>query len=160
MEEHILEDINYVGCRRQKRPYVRLQLSTTSAYRRNDANEYLRAGVSHLPRRSPGDRPVGDGPPPNKYGYESPESFSKAFSRFHGSTPKQQTKRREASSVQSPCDKITLEGGNIMDYRMEHRERQQFIAVVRLFPTRLSIRQRTQIPDFWTECGEKNLLDR
>lgn len=24
-----------------------------------------------------------------KYGYESPESFSKAFSRFHGSTPRQ-----------------------------------------------------------------------
>ena len=48
-----------------------------------------------------------------------------------------------------------------MDYRMEHRERQQFIAVVRAFPNEIINDDNDHsIPDFWTECGEKNLLDR
>ncbi len=34
-----------------------------------------------------------------KHGYETPESFSKAFCRFHGVTPKQAKKRCKTASV-------------------------------------------------------------
>ena len=47
-----------------------------------------------------------------------------------------------------------------MDYRMEHTTKQKFLAIVRAFPTE-SINDDTDhsVPDFWTECNEKNLLE-
>ena len=51
-----------------------------------------------------------------KYGYDSPDSFAKAFQRFHGITP---TKARESgASLRSFAPlhiKITLEGGTMLD---------------------------------------------
>lgn len=52
-----------------------------------------------------------------------------------------------------------------MDYRMEHRERQQFLALVRAFPNEVSsddndhnISTFQSIPAFWAECSERNLI--
>ena len=86
--------------------------------------------------------------------------FSKTFSRFHGSTPKQAKKKGANLHLFNPLViKITLEGGSIMDYRMEHRESQQFLALVRAFPNEISNDDNDHsIPDFWTECSEKNLI--
>lgn len=94
-----------------------------------------------------------------KYGYESPESFSKAFSRFHGSTPKQAKKPGARLHLFNPLViKIITEGGSVMDYRMEHRKSQQFLAMVRSFPNEgINDDSDHSIPDFWTECNEKNL---
>ena len=47
-----------------------------------------------------------------------------------------------------------------MDYRMEHKERQRFIALVRSFSNEITGDDNdTSIPDFWTECYEKNLIE-
>lgn len=47
-----------------------------------------------------------------------------------------------------------------MDYRMEHRKQQQFIAMVRAFPNEIINDDNDHsIPDFWTECYEKNLIE-
>ena len=47
-----------------------------------------------------------------------------------------------------------------MDYRMEHREQQQFIALVRAFQNEISNDDNgSSIPDFWTECAERNLIE-
>lgn len=47
-----------------------------------------------------------------------------------------------------------------MDYRIEHREHQQFIALVRTFPNEITNDDNdTSIPDFWTECYEGNLIE-
>ncbi len=57
-----------------------------------------------------------------KYGYDSPESFSKAFRSFHGLTPSEA--RRNGSKLRSFSRlsiKITLEGGSIMNYRIEEK---------------------------------------
>ena len=96
-----------------------------------------------------------------KYGYESPESFSKAFSRFHGSTPKQAKQKGAKLHLFNPLViKIILEGGSIMDYRIEHRESQQFVALVKSFPNEIINDDNDHsIPDFWTECSEKNLIE-
>ena len=46
-----------------------------------------------------------------------------------------------------------------MDYRIEHREHQQFLALARSFPNEISGDDNDHsIPDFWTECSEKNLI--
>lgn len=49
-----------------------------------------------------------------KYGYESPESFTRAFSKFHGVTPSDAKKDGSKLKSFSPLSvKITLSGGNI-----------------------------------------------
>lgn len=57
-----------------------------------------------------------------KYGYESPDSFAKAFQKFHGVTPSQArgsgVKLKNFSRLSL---KISLEGGNVMDYRIEKK---------------------------------------
>lgn len=58
-----------------------------------------------------------------KYGYESPDSFAKAFQKFHGITPSQA--RMNGAILKSFSRlvlKISLEGGSIMDYRIDEKD--------------------------------------
>ncbi len=58
-----------------------------------------------------------------KYGYETPESFAKAFLKFHGITPSQA--RRDGAVLKSfsrVSVKISLEGGNVMNYKIERKD--------------------------------------
>ncbi len=57
-----------------------------------------------------------------KYGYDSPDSFAKAFQRFHGIAPSQA--RGNGASLKSFSRlsiKISLEGGTTMNYRIEEK---------------------------------------
>ena len=57
-----------------------------------------------------------------KYGYESPDSFARAFSKFHGVTPSEaRGNGKMLKSFSRLALKISLEGGNIMDYRIEEK---------------------------------------
>ena len=58
-----------------------------------------------------------------KYGYDTPESFSRAFTRFHGIAPSQ-AKNNSAvlKSFSRLSVKLILNGGNTMDYRVETKE--------------------------------------
>ena len=58
-----------------------------------------------------------------KYGYNNPDSFAKAFQKFHGITPSQA--RADGSMLKSFSRlsiKISLEGGNTMNYRIEEKD--------------------------------------
>ena len=58
-----------------------------------------------------------------KYGYDNPDSFAKAFQKFHGITPSQA--RAGGSMLKSFSRlsiKISLEGGNTMNYRIEEKD--------------------------------------
>lgn len=47
-----------------------------------------------------------------------------------------------------------------MDYRMEHKKSQQFLAMVRAFSNEIINDDNDHsIPDFWTECFDKNLVE-
>ena len=57
-----------------------------------------------------------------KYGYESPDSFAKAFQKFHGILPSQA--RGNGSKLKSFTRlvlKFSLEGGTVMNYRIEEK---------------------------------------
>lgn len=57
-----------------------------------------------------------------KYGYESPDSFAKAFQKFHGITPSQARGNGAVlKSFSRLSIKISLEGGCIMNYRIEEK---------------------------------------
>ena len=56
------------------------------------------------------------------YGYENPESFAKAFQKFHGITPSQaRSGGVMLKSFSRLSIKVSLEGGSIMNYRVEEK---------------------------------------
>ena len=57
-----------------------------------------------------------------KYGYESPESFAKAFQKFHGITPTQARGGGMLKVFSRLSIKVTLEGGSMMNYRIEKKK--------------------------------------
>ena len=93
-----------------------------------------------------------------KYCYETPESFSKAFSRFHGITPNQVKKEGTVlKSFNRLIIKIKLEGGNIMNYRIVKKEAIKVVAKTRLFSDETS---RVEIPRFWSEYYKTGLANK
>ncbi len=69
-----------------------------------------------------------------KYGYDSPDSFAKAFQKFHGITPSQA--RADGNMLKSFSRlsiKISLEGGSTMNYRIEEKPRIVFTGFKRRF---------------------------
>ena len=89
-----------------------------------------------------------------KYGYETPESFSRAFSRFHGVTPAQMKASPGRIRVFLPLKiKVTVQGGNEMDYYVEEKKAFRVIGYERRFRFETSYQE---IPRFWDEiCGQK-----
>ncbi len=57
-----------------------------------------------------------------KYGYESPDSFAKAFQKFHGVLPSEARSRgKKLKSFSRLVLKISLEGGKAMNYKIEQK---------------------------------------
>lgn len=57
-----------------------------------------------------------------KYGYDSPESFAKAFQKFHGITPSQaRGSGVMLRSFSRLSIQVSLEGGNFMNYKIEEK---------------------------------------
>ena len=84
-----------------------------------------------------------------KYGYESPESFTRAFSRFHGVTPSKAKKDgSKLKSFSRLSVKITLSGGNIMDYKIIEKNAFDIIEKVEAHTVENSENAKS-IPDFW-----------
>lgn len=84
-----------------------------------------------------------------KYGYDSPDSFSKAFTRFHGVTPTAVRKNGAMIKSFAPLKiKFTLEGGYIMDYKIVEKDSFAVIGASRLFKYDTA---KSEIPQFWTE---------
>ena len=85
-----------------------------------------------------------------KYGYESPESFTRAFTKFHGITPSEAKKDgSKLKSFSRLSVKISLSGGNIMDYKIIEKEAFDIIEKVETHTVDNSENAKS-IPDFWT----------
>ena len=162
MEEHMLDEVTYEDVARSVRMSGYNFHRMFSFITGMTAGEYLRCRRLTLAAQELQTTGASVIEVAYKYGYESPESFSKAFSRFHGSTPSQARRKGARLRLFNPLAiKITLEGGHIMDYRIEHRECQRFVALVRDFPNEIvNDESNHSIPDFWTECADKGLLDQ
>ncbi|WP_426348704.1 AraC family transcriptional regulator [Alloiococcus sp. CFN-8] len=84
-----------------------------------------------------------------KYGYYSPDSFAKAFTRFHGVTPSKVQKGSTMLKSFAPLKiKLSLEGGYIMDYRITKKESFTVLGVSKSFHYEGA---KDAIPDFWKE---------
>ena len=84
-----------------------------------------------------------------KYGYDSPDSFTRAFTRFHGVTPTSVRKEEVLLKSFAPLKiKISLEGGYLMDYKIVKKEAFTVIANAKTFPYEGA---KESVPKFWQE---------
>ncbi|MDE5950809.1 MAG: AraC family transcriptional regulator [Acetatifactor sp.] len=160
MERHLLEDINYQDVAKSTYMSSYDFHRTFSIMAGMTANEYIRNRRLSLAGQELQSTGISVIDAAYKYGYDTPESFSKAFSRFHGVTPKQAKRKGTELHLFNPLViKITMEGGSIMNYRIENQSSQKFIAVVKAFPNEIiNDDSDHSVPDFWGQCWEKNLI--
>ncbi|HCW53595.1 MAG TPA: AraC family transcriptional regulator [Clostridium sp.] len=84
-----------------------------------------------------------------KYGYDSPDSFTKAFARFHGATPTAVRKGEAVIKSFAPLKiKFTLEGGYIMDYKIVEKETFTVVGALKKFKNESGY---VEVPKFWDE---------
>ena len=84
-----------------------------------------------------------------KYGYDSPDSFNRAFQRFHGISPSSARKTGARLVSFAPMKiKPVLEGGTMREYRIVEKPQFTVMGVSRKFHPETSYQQ---IPEYWTE---------
>ena len=89
-----------------------------------------------------------------KYGYDSPDSFTRAFTKFHGVIPS--LARGEGSKLNSFAPlkiKLTLEGGTMLEYKIVEKAQFTVMGKSRTFNTETAY---GEIPKFWKEHMESN----
>lgn len=160
MEAHLMEEINYEDvagsvCSSSyefHRAFSFLTGMTANAYIRNRrlslaAREILESDVRITDIAF-------------KYGYETPESFTKAFTRFHGVAPKLAREESSRLVLFNPLViKLTVEGGKSMDYRIVQTEAKRFLALARSFRNEIiNDDDNHEIPDFWGEVQANRML--
>lgn len=95
-----------------------------------------------------------------RYGYETPESFTRAFSRFHGVTPTEARNGGTFKSFSKLSVKLILTGGKEMDYRIEKP------GAIKVICKRESVHKpetgagTPDITGFWTKCGQDGTIQK
>lgn len=86
-------------------------------------------------------------------GYETPESFSKAFARFHGFPPSEAKKRKQDIRTFLPLKiNISISGGNQMNYKITPMFPIKVIGFQKIFDLETAY---AEIPKYWDEICEK-----
>lgn len=87
-----------------------------------------------------------------KYGYESPESFARAFKEIHGISP---TEARKEGVPLKTFPRITflltIRGERAMDYRIETKDSFKIYGIEGIFSTD-NDKKLNDIPNFWLDC--------
>ncbi|WP_026478618.1 AraC family transcriptional regulator [Alkaliphilus transvaalensis] len=95
-----------------------------------------------------------------KYGYDSPNSFTRAFQNLHGVTPSvAREKGVQLKAYPSISFHISIKGDVEMNYKIEEKGSFKVIGVEAIINT-TNEENFTTIPKFWQECGHKGILER
>lgn len=87
-----------------------------------------------------------------KYGYDSPDSFTRAFAKFHGITPSAAREKGAVLKDFAPLKiKLTLEGGTMLEYKIMNKLAFTIIGKGRRFDAETSY---TEIPKYWDEYAK------
>lgn len=123
IEDHLTEQIDYAEVAREgfSSPYHFQRLfSILSGYTLGEYIRNRRLSLAGMELATGKEKVIDIAA---KYGYESPDSFAKAFQKFHGITPSQARSGGVTLKNFSRLSlKISLEGGNVMDYRIVEME--------------------------------------
>ncbi len=158
IEEHIIDELNYNEIARQAMcsPYYFQKIFgilcgiTVGEYIRNRrlslaGNEIAKTGTKVIDIAL-------------KYGYESPESFTRAFVRFHGVTPSEVRKKScKLRSFSRLKVQIILKGGNSMNYKIITKN--AFTVLEKVERHTVSGEQNLNtIPDFWDKSHKDGTI--
>jgi AraC family transcriptional regulator len=92
-----------------------------------------------------------------KYGYESPEAFSRSFKKMHGAMPKL---ARDKGVVLKAYPRlsfhISIRGDVEMNYKIEEKQAFEMFGV----STEIKVDGFIEIPAFWTKCVSDGTVNR
>jgi len=153
IEEHLLEDISaqdVAGQVNMSPFFLQRGFSVITGY---GISEYIRSRRLYLASLdlSRSDEKVID--IALRYGYETPESFTKAFTRFHGATPSQVRNRQAAVRSFLPLNvNIIVHGGAQMEFKIVNMFHFKVIGFQKVFDMEDSY---SEIPKYWSEIFAK-----
>ena len=87
-----------------------------------------------------------------RYCYDTPESFTKAFSRFHGATPSQVRSGASVNVFLPLTLSVSIHGGDQMEYTIAPMFPFKLIGFQKIFDNETSY---AEIPRYWDEICEK-----
>lgn len=94
-----------------------------------------------------------------QYGYDSPDSFARAFTKFHGVSPSAAREKGCKLNSFAPLKiRLTLEGGTMLEYRIAEKAQFTVMGKSRKFHAETSYKE---IPAFWQEhmeSGENKIV--
>lgn len=92
-----------------------------------------------------------------KYGYDSPDSFTKAFTRFHGSTPSSVRKGGKIKEFAPLKINIILKGGYTMEYKIVEKEAFKVVGLRDSFKYETAYQD---VPKIWKEFFMKSAFNK
>ena len=160
MEEHLLEEINYENVAKHVHTSSYEFHRAFSFLTGITANAYIRNRRLSLAGQEIVNSNVRITDVALKYGYDTPESFTKAFTRFHGVAPSVAREGNNKLVLFNPLViKLTVDGGKTMEYKIVQTEAKKFIALVRSFKTEIiNDEANHEVADFWAECNANQML--
>ncbi|SDW18630.1 AraC family transcriptional regulator [Marinococcus luteus] len=92
-----------------------------------------------------------------KYGYDSPDAFTRAFQKLHGVTPSE-VKRHGSSLKAYPrlTFQLSVQGGNEMNYRIENKEAFRIVGVSKRVPI-IFEGENPEINAMWKSLNEEKI---
>lgn len=94
-----------------------------------------------------------------KYGYDTPEGFSRAFAKFHGATPSQVRKGAPIRPFERLSVSIIMKGGNIMNCKIIKKPAFK-VAEKRTVQTVTNDENLQTIPKFWEQSHKDGTVKK
>lgn len=161
MEDHLLDDITIKDIAKQahlspyhfQRTFVILTDITVKEYLRRRrltkaAQELCNSGTMIIDLAY-------------KYGYQTPESFTKAFYKQHGLTPSEA--RKGAGNLKSYnrlVIQVNLKGVEPVNYQLQERDGFQIVGVKKLFKCDDELSQSKEIGRFLSQIGHNGTIEQ
>lgn len=94
-----------------------------------------------------------------KYGYDSPTAFTRAFSKFHGVTPRQAKKAGISLKTYSKLSfELAVNGRGELKYRIEKKQGFRLVGIKETVYND-GINNFIRVPKMWEEAREKGMIE-
>lgn len=94
-----------------------------------------------------------------EYGYDTPESFTRAFKNFHGVNPTDIKKGANFKTFSKLSVKLIIDGGAKMEYRIEKLPEIKVLSKRKVINKPEDAKPK-DITDFWDECKKDGTIER
>ena len=160
VEEHLTEEIDYREAARQACSssfHFQRMFAMLCGFSLGDYTRMRRLTLAAQELRQHGPKVIDTA---LKYGYDSPESFSRAFARFHGVSPSEARRGATVKSFSRLSVKLILTGGRTMDYRIEKRDAFRVLCRRKQVAKPQGDTATEEISKFWSQCSGDGTIEK